>query len=100
MDFSRTPERSLYGNYMQNYRDGGGGRGSSHISKYFNQSDLKSIFWGLVIPGIADERYCLGSYMDGNMLLVLGTAPSSSFTVSAQAYLIRLHKCSAKKNCT
>lgn len=33
-----------------------------------NQSDLESIFQGLLIPGIAGEIYCLGSYMDANMV--------------------------------
>lgn len=39
------------------------GRGSSHISKYPNQSDLKSIFQGLLIAG---EMFCLGSHMAAN----------------------------------
>lgn len=41
-------------------------RGSSRISKYSDQSDLKSIFQGLLIPGTAGVKYCLGSYRDVN----------------------------------
>lgn len=42
------------------------GRESSYISKYPNQSDLKSIYQGLPIAGTADDMFCLGSHMDAN----------------------------------